>query len=135
MVDRRSKKEIIDDTAEVLLESSKRIIDFLKEWRSDSICYVLKEIEKIEGVKPYLERLKRVLEFDKSKKHTKEVVKEDIGGSVISSELFEATEEDIEDCLSLFLKGDCPHTLVEDESFYLYDVRKCSVCGKGLGTV
>lgn len=64
-----------------------------------------------------------------------EEVTEKIGDVILASKLREATNEDIVNSLHLHRKGKCPHTVVKDEKDWMYDVRSCAICGKGLGTV
>lgn len=64
-----------------------------------------------------------------------EVVEEQIDGFVLQSSLRIATAEDIAEAQKLHREGKCPHTIIEDSYGYLYDIRRCWTCGKGLGTV
>jgi hypothetical protein len=64
-----------------------------------------------------------------------ETVTERIGDHVISSAVRPATPEDIRAARELHGKGRCPHSVVTDEDGWPYAVRRCLICGKGLGTV
>lgn len=64
-----------------------------------------------------------------------EVVREKFVGYIISSVLRVATKEEIETVEKLYQHGQCPHTLVTDKPGWLYDVRTCVTCGKGLGLI
>ena len=58
-----------------------------------------------------------------------------IGEHIISSNVKEATPTQIQEAVTLHAKGKCPHTIIVDEGGYMYDFRKCAVCGKGLGAI
>lgn len=63
-----------------------------------------------------------------------EVLKQ-IDGHVLQSNIRVATVEEIEQAKELHKQGKCPHTIVIDEYGWLYDMRSCYTCGKGLGIV
>ena len=63
----------------------------------------------------------------------KEIVQEAIGGIVILSTVEEVSAEEFSSALKDFEDtGYCDHSYVKDEYFWLYDIRSCAVCGKGL---
>lgn len=64
-----------------------------------------------------------------------EIPTETIDGHILSSDLRPATEQEIEFAKQQHTQGRCPHNIVEDETGWLYDVRKCAICGKGLGLI
>lgn len=70
-----------------------------------------------------------------SKKVFFEEVLEIIGDVVIQSNIREATSDEIVEAEILHKEGKCPHTIIYDESGYLYDYRICHTCGKSLGSV
>ncbi len=64
-----------------------------------------------------------------------EVVKERFCGHIISSDIRDATKEEIDRAEALHLEGKCPHYLVHDVPGYLYDDRSCVTCGHSLGLI
>ena len=64
-----------------------------------------------------------------------EIVKESFGDIVISSDLRDATEDDIKIAQELHDQGKCPHNICIDEEGWPYDYRFCYTCGKGKGLV
>lgn len=64
-----------------------------------------------------------------------EVVTERIGPHILASTLRPATPADIAEAERLHALGQCPHTIVEDESGWLYSFRRCVTCGRGLGAI
>ena len=68
-----------------------------------------------------------------------EEVKSRIGRHVLSSNVREATKEDIQHFQHLHDIGGYKHdgieNLIEDTQAYMYDFRSCAICGYGLGTV
>lgn len=66
----------------------------------------------------------------------REVVKETFCNTVISSDLKEVTVEEVVEAKETFQRsGYCDHSLVEDVPGWLYDIRSCAICGKGLGAI
>jgi|CXWL01.1.fsa_nt_gi hypothetical protein len=65
----------------------------------------------------------------------KEIALETIDDIVLSSDVCPATEQEIEYAKEQHAQGHCPHNIVIDDSGWLYGIRKCAICGKGLGTV
>lgn len=64
-----------------------------------------------------------------------ETVTERIGDSIVASTVQPSTLEEIKEAMRLHKKGQCKHNIVIDESFYLYDIRTCAICGRGLGAI
>lgn len=64
-----------------------------------------------------------------------EKVTNQIGEHVLSSSVTEATPSQIQKAVTLHAQGKCPHNIIVDEPGYVYDFRKCAVCGKGLGAI
>jgi len=64
-----------------------------------------------------------------------EDVTEKIGQHIIKSKIRPATDKEVAECRELYAQGMCPHTIVQDESDWMYDYRSCAVCGTGLGAV
>ena len=59
-----------------------------------------------------------------------------MGEVIISSNIREATEKEIKSAKRLFKKSrKCSHSLVYDIPYYMYDDRKCYICGEGLGLI
>lgn len=54
---------------------------------------------------------------------------------VMSSNIHEATVEEIALAAELAALGKCPHCIVYDTPGWMYDARTCATCGEGLGTV
>lgn len=58
-----------------------------------------------------------------------EVVKQSIAGRVLSSDLREATPEDIQHTNNCHRNGECDHGVIYDEPGFVYHQRYCGVCG------
>jgi len=56
-------------------------------------------------------------------------------GSVLSSRVRPATQEDIDRSAALHAEGKCDHACIVDEACGSYDVRHCYTCGAGLGAI
>lgn len=66
----------------------------------------------------------------------KEIVHERFLGRVLISDLEDPGEGELEQAQEIFhATGSCSHEFVQDEKGWLYDYRRCAVCGEGLGTV
>lgn len=70
-----------------------------------------------------------------AKKLFVETIIERMDGHILASEIHPATEEDIELARQLYEKGQCPHNIVYDEGGWMYDIRICATCEKGLGVI
>jgi len=57
------------------------------------------------------------------------------GGDIVISTVRPATTEEIEEARRLHALGECPHNIVRDEKGWMYDLRSCVTCGKGLGAI
>jgi hypothetical protein len=64
-----------------------------------------------------------------------EEVTEEVCGVVLASNVRLATEDEIKAAKKLHEEGDCPCVIVVDEKGWLYDFRRCAICGQGLGLV
>ena len=64
-----------------------------------------------------------------------EIVTEKIGDRIVCSYVREATKEEAEDAMRLYENGECDHRLVKDERGWMYDIRSCALCGKGVGLI
>ncbi len=64
-----------------------------------------------------------------------ETVTERIGVHILASTVRAATQEDVDIATRLHQQGKCPHNVVKDHAYWLYDTRECAICGQGLGTV
>lgn len=64
-----------------------------------------------------------------------ETVTDRFCGQILTSVIRKATEEDILSAELLHKQGNCPHNIIVDEHFYMYDARKCFTCGAGLGII
>ena len=64
-----------------------------------------------------------------------EEVTERSGGQAIMSNIREATQAEVKQAEDLHKLGKCPHTIVEDEEGFAFDIRHCVTCGAGLGLI
>lgn len=59
-----------------------------------------------------------------------------IGEHVVASTCREATLDEVERAVARHAEsGECEHNLFTDDSGYMYDVRSCAICGRGLGAI
>lgn len=66
----------------------------------------------------------------------REIVTQRIGEVIVASNIGQVTEAEIEAARDLFKStGQCDHSIVWDQHNWLYDIRTCYICEKGLGTV
>jgi len=66
----------------------------------------------------------------------KEIVKEKSGGVIITSDIARVTKREIRKAQKHYDKtGKCKHEIVYDVFGFVYDTRKCYICGKDRGTV
>jgi len=64
------------------------------------------------------------------------VLERNVLGGVLLSNLEPTSEEQVDAAKRRYLaSGECTHEFVQDEYAYMYDIRYCAVCDKGLGTV
>ena len=58
-----------------------------------------------------------------------------IGDHILTSTVRKATQKDVDEAMAKKNKGRCPHNIIKDQKTYLYDIRECALCGKGLGLI
>lgn len=64
-----------------------------------------------------------------------EEVTQRIGDTVIASNVRPATKKEIDFAAYLNSLRKCPHTIIEDEYGWPYDLRYCKICKKFLGYI
>jgi hypothetical protein len=66
----------------------------------------------------------------------RETVKSRIGPHIVESDVEPVGENVVKAARQRYKEtGRCDHSLIVDESGFLYDIRSCAVCGVGLGAV
>lgn len=66
----------------------------------------------------------------------REIVTEELAGSVLASKIEDATEEQLAAAQAKYESTKtCSHEFVWDERGFYYDFRECAICGAGRGAV
>lgn len=56
-------------------------------------------------------------------------------GLIFSSTVIKAKQNQIKDSILAHQVGECDGSIVYDESEWMYDIRYCAICGRGLGLI
>lgn len=66
----------------------------------------------------------------------REIVIERVTGRITQSVLEGVSQEELDQARKDYqVSKQCDHSLVVDERGWMYDFRKCAVCGEGLGAI